>query len=671
MKTIFTKPIYFLLLLIIGIYLYALAPSISPQGDSGELITVAKTLGIAHPPGYPLYTMIGHIFSLIPIGSVAARLNFFSLVLQIFTLVFIYKIVVTITKSNITGTITVGILAFSYTFFLYSLVAEVFPLNNLICSIIIYLTVKNDVNPAKNIIKLLTVLAFLFGLGLSNHHTIVLILPAIFYLLTPHLKKILKFSKLKKIYPKFIFPIIAIIVGLIPYLYLLIRGKYAIVPVAWNYPQSFLDLIHFFLRSDYGTFSPIKDYDSSLANINEKIDQVTNYIRFLADDISLLWLVSSIFSLLIGWFYNKRFTIFCLIGWLFSGPIFLGYANFPIHETSGTAISIVERFYILPNIFLVLLISLGISFVFEKIKKINIAKFIITLFLIINIATVGMVNFKLVNQRDNYLDLQFGRDILNSAPKNALVIVSGDIAVFSTLYSRYIENYREDIALVTAIEFNIKNQFRYLKTKRPEINLSYPESSSISGLVANNINNIPILFFSVNTDNQKYNFSPSVFLTKIYKKNMNQNYESWKNFHTNMYQLITPIKEITLAKNKTLSDQTIIWYYSQMFSELGQYSFENNDYGLSIQFLSEAVKYEPLRPEYHQQLAKSFEKSNQCQNAEKEYQTILEINNKMTYVYNNLAQLYTDCYKDPKQAQKYTDLVNKIKKSNEIPLKNF
>ena len=43
-----------------------MAPSVV-QIDSGELATVQITLGIAHPTGYPLFTIIGFLFSLIPL----------------------------------------------------------------------------------------------------------------------------------------------------------------------------------------------------------------------------------------------------------------------------------------------------------------------------------------------------------------------------------------------------------------------------------------------------------------------------------------------------------------------------------------------------------------------------------------------------------------------------
>jgi len=46
--------------------------------DSGELIVAARSLGVAHPPGFPLYVLLAHLATLVPIGSVAVRVNFAS-----------------------------------------------------------------------------------------------------------------------------------------------------------------------------------------------------------------------------------------------------------------------------------------------------------------------------------------------------------------------------------------------------------------------------------------------------------------------------------------------------------------------------------------------------------------------------------------------------------------
>lgn len=46
--------------------------------DSGELAAVAATLGIAHPPGYPLFTLLGHLFAWLPFSTVCFRVGLLS-----------------------------------------------------------------------------------------------------------------------------------------------------------------------------------------------------------------------------------------------------------------------------------------------------------------------------------------------------------------------------------------------------------------------------------------------------------------------------------------------------------------------------------------------------------------------------------------------------------------
>src|SRR5260370_2572614 len=61
------------------VYSWTLAPTVTLT-DSGELIVAAYGLGVAHPPGTPLWVMLAHLASLVPVGSVAVRINFSSAV---------------------------------------------------------------------------------------------------------------------------------------------------------------------------------------------------------------------------------------------------------------------------------------------------------------------------------------------------------------------------------------------------------------------------------------------------------------------------------------------------------------------------------------------------------------------------------------------------------------
>src|SRR5258708_38141233 len=79
-------PLYFLALW--QILLWAQNPGLMSD-DSGEMIAASYRLGLPHPPGYPLYCLLGRLFSLFPIGTVAFRFN---LLASLVALVSIYLV---------------------------------------------------------------------------------------------------------------------------------------------------------------------------------------------------------------------------------------------------------------------------------------------------------------------------------------------------------------------------------------------------------------------------------------------------------------------------------------------------------------------------------------------------------------------------------------------------
>jgi hypothetical protein len=66
-------------LLVLSVYIWTLAPSVFTL-DGAELTTAAYTLGLAHPPGYPVYLLLLHLFQHVPFGDIGYRSNLFSAV---------------------------------------------------------------------------------------------------------------------------------------------------------------------------------------------------------------------------------------------------------------------------------------------------------------------------------------------------------------------------------------------------------------------------------------------------------------------------------------------------------------------------------------------------------------------------------------------------------------
>ena len=84
---------WFVFLSTLTVYLFTVTTSI-PFWDSGEFIATSYTLGIPHPPGTPLYVLIGRIFSLLPIDNVHLAVNLLSSVASALAVLFTFLVTV-------------------------------------------------------------------------------------------------------------------------------------------------------------------------------------------------------------------------------------------------------------------------------------------------------------------------------------------------------------------------------------------------------------------------------------------------------------------------------------------------------------------------------------------------------------------------------------------------
>mgnify|MGYP001568340247 CR=1 FL=1 len=94
------------------VYLKTLCPIVY-VGDSGELSVAALKLGIAHPPGYPVYCILSNFFSIIPFGTPAFKINFATAVFSSCAVIIMYFLIIEClciaTKNFQTGYIFAGI----------------------------------------------------------------------------------------------------------------------------------------------------------------------------------------------------------------------------------------------------------------------------------------------------------------------------------------------------------------------------------------------------------------------------------------------------------------------------------------------------------------------------------------------------------------------------------
>ncbi|MCX7669529.1 MAG: DUF2723 domain-containing protein, partial [Anaerolineae bacterium] len=155
------------------LYLRTLAPGVYVS-DFAEFQYQPLRLGLPHPNGFPFYMVLGWLWSHLPIGSVAWRMNALSAVggaLAVgITAGFVYRVSCRVPSALLAA----GLLALSPTFWYYSLAAERYTLNLALLAACWWSAWEAGQKQSQ---RLAVLSAFLFGLGLATHPSDMLLLP--------------------------------------------------------------------------------------------------------------------------------------------------------------------------------------------------------------------------------------------------------------------------------------------------------------------------------------------------------------------------------------------------------------------------------------------------------------------------------------------------------------
>ncbi|XP_027968009.1 transmembrane protein 260 isoform X3 [Eumetopias jubatus] len=357
-----------------AVFTLTLPPSV-PGGDSGELITAAHELGVAHPPGYPLFTLVAKLaIILFPFGSVAYRVNLLCGLFGAVAASLLFFTVFRLSGSHAGGILAAGVFSFSRLTWQWSIAAEVFSLNNLFVGLLMALTVHfEEAATAKERSKIAKIGAFCCGLSLCNQHTIVL---------------------------------------------------YVLCIIPW---------ILFRLLKEKIVF-----YSSQVTSMRTQLSLNIQALAVWANiclarknrqNPSLVWLFTGMFctySLFFAWRANLDI----------SKPLFMG---------------VVERFWMQSNAVVAVLAGLGLATLASESNRVLNTSGLqclewlsAALFIIYQIYS----NFSICDQRTNYVIDKFAKNLLASMPRDAIILLRGDLPGNSLRYMHYCEGLRPDISLV-------------------------------------------------------------------------------------------------------------------------------------------------------------------------------------------------------------------------------
>jgi len=181
----------------LALYAGTAAPTVL-TADGGEFQFVPYIAGIAHPTGYPLYTMLGWLWShVLPFGDVAYRMNLFSALwaavavtlLYITSIIFLHLVSPNIPQGTlyISALVATATFAVSQTFWSQAIMAEVYSLNAFFVILIFYLLLRWEMargeeevtDKTRQLATCLLLVTFTYGLSLTHHRTMLLLAPAV------------------------------------------------------------------------------------------------------------------------------------------------------------------------------------------------------------------------------------------------------------------------------------------------------------------------------------------------------------------------------------------------------------------------------------------------------------------------------------------------------------
>ena len=292
-----------LLLLIMTVYLTALAPTVSFR-DSGDMISASFVLGISHPSGFPLYMLLGKLLSFIPLGEVGSRYALLSLLAASFAAFFVYKTVKRLTGEWLLGLLSAVFLAFALTFWSYAEIGEKYSLYAFFASLLCYIALE-----IKG--RAIYLYSFILGLALTHHLAIIVFaLPSLYLLWTTQDRKTILRAA--------VFSALWFALPLLLYLYLPMRAN-AGTPLSWGKPDTIGKIFRHITASEYryAMFTgesagfPAKFYAQAVLNFIQEFT-VAGYIAGLCGAVYLF-------------FRNKKAAVFLLLALLSNILIFINY----------------------------------------------------------------------------------------------------------------------------------------------------------------------------------------------------------------------------------------------------------------------------------------------------------------------------------------------------------
>ena len=435
--------------------------------DSGELASVACVLGIAHPTGYPLFTILAHCFLWIPIPSEEIlRLNVFSAIVVALGVGVFYYVLIAAQRHaqpmrrkgneksreegielRIAAFISALIFGLSTTVWSQSVAIEVYGLHIVLVLLTVYAFLEGlrmEANGSAHIPSQMVAAAFLLGLSFANHMTTILVVPALLFLYFKNYgfnrPAILRSAKL--------LPFFAL--GMSLYLYLPFRARLQ-PPMNWGYAAEIDRLLWHMSGKQYRNWM-FSSFDSA-----EK--QLTYFFNHF--HVEFNWVIIGV--LLFGTWQcfklSREVFWFLVVG--FVSCLFYS-VNYDIHD--------IDSYFLLAYIMSGIFIFFGVHAIADTARRgtKKSTLFVVALALFTLPGLQLYLNRSEVDESDDSLVADYTHNVLSSVQPNAVILsYQWDYFVAPVQYYQLVRKERPDVVVIDKELLRRSWYFIQLKSRFP------------------------------------------------------------------------------------------------------------------------------------------------------------------------------------------------------------
>lgn len=422
------EAINFLTIFIVSLIFYSIncPPNVTVE-DSGDFIMGLSSLGIVHGPSFPLYTMIGFIFSKIPIGEVGFRIAFLSAFFGSISLSLVYLLQRLLKVDSFIAILSTASLALTSVYMGQSIIAEVYSLNLFFVLLLFIFTIKANQNSSN---KWVFLMGLATGSGLIHHYPL-------FLVSCTGLVFLFDWKTLNK--DKFLFGLLGLLLGLLPFTYLVIQmnndldynfGKVSNWEMLWKQ----------FLRKGY------QGVDEAGGTFTDKFLLSWSVLKLYLHDFKFLALFIPLG--LFTFKKNKNYFSFLLsaIASSFLIIFLLGFTSKVLYQA-------VIKAYLMPHFtFLTIFIAIGMQWLFIKLKGHHI---FLKVSLIILICIQGLTNIKDTTHFNDDFVYLWAKKSLESLEPNSVLILCGQ-EPYALYYVNKFLKVRPDVTIYDRLSIMTK-----------------------------------------------------------------------------------------------------------------------------------------------------------------------------------------------------------------------